>query len=216
MDLSDKINVTKPFGPTIGEIQVIPQFVNDLNGYSDGIIKDKEKSKSLDAGNTLVGAVTQEITLEKEFFNSKISPYLSNVIAAYMFKSRPDLNLKSVDEMKKKLMINYRTAWIVRQFENEYNPLHFHTGNISGVCYTMLPKDFGKPPQNKEGINYNGKIQLTHGASLFNCKALETIKPEIGKFILFPNYMLHTVYPFYGPGERRSFSFNADIALKNK
>ena len=25
---------------------------------------------------------------------------------------------------------------------------------------------------------------------------------------------LHTVYPFYGPGERRSFSFNADIAIK--
>ncbi len=103
MDLSDKINVTKPFGPTIGEIQVIPQFVNDLNGYSDTIVKDKEKSKSLDAGNILVGAVTQEIALEKEFFNSKISPYLSNVIAAYMFKSRPDLNIKTIDEFKKKI-----------------------------------------------------------------------------------------------------------------
>ena len=116
--------------------------------------------------------------------------------------------------LKKKLLINFRQAWIVRQFENEYNPLHFHTGNISGVCYTMLPKDFGKPPQNKKGVNHNGHIQLAHGANIFNCKALELIKPEVGKFILFPNYMLHTVYPFYGPGERRSFSFNADIAIK--
>ena len=105
-------------------------------------------------------------------------------------------------------------TWIVRQFENEYNPLHFHTGNISGVCYTMLPKSFGKPAQDKDGINYNGQIQLAHGANIFNCKALELIKPEVGKFILFPNYMLHTVYPFYGPGERRSFSFNADIVIK--
>ena len=123
MDLTKEINVTKPFGPTIGEIQVVPQFVKDLNDYTEKIIKDEEKSKNLDAGDTLVGAVTQEISLEKEFFNSKVSPYLSNVIAAYMFKSRPDLNLKSVDEIKKKLIINYRTAWIVRQFENEYNPL---------------------------------------------------------------------------------------------
>ena len=214
MDLTEEMNVTKPFGPTIGEIQVIPEFVKNLNDYSDEIIKDKEKSKNLDAGDTLVGAVTQEISLEKEFFVSKISPYLSNMIAAYMYKSRPDLEIGSIDNFKKKLLINFRQAWIVRQFENEYNPLHFHTGNISGVCYTMLPKDFGKPPQNKKGVNHNGHIQLAHGANIFNCKALELIKPEVGKFILFPNYMLHTVYPFYGPGERRSFSFNADIAIK--
>ena len=78
----------------------------------------------------------------------------------------------------------------------------------------MLPKSFGKSPQNKDGINYNGQIELAHGVNVFNCQALELINPEVGKFILFPNYMLHTVYPFYGPGERRSFSFNADIAIK--
>ena len=214
MDLTKEMNVTKPFGPTIGEIKVISQFVKDLNNYSNTIIEDKDKAKNLDAGSTLVGAVTQEISLEKEFFISKISPYLSDMIVAYMFKSRTDLNIKTIDEFKKKLLINYRQAWIVRQFQNEYNPLHFHTGNISGVCYTMLPKSFGKPAQDKDGINYNGQIQLAHGANIFNCKALELIKPEVGKFILFPNYMLHTVYPFYGPGERRSFSFNADIVIK--
>ena len=162
MDLTNEMHVTKPFGPTIGKIQVIPQFVNDLNDYSNEVIKDKDKAKNLDAGKTLVGAVTQEISLEKGLFSSKISPYLSNMIAAYMFKSRPDLNISSIDEFKKKLLINFRQAWIVRQFENEYNPLHFHTGNISGVCYTMLPKDFGKSPQNKDGINYNGQIELAH------------------------------------------------------
>ena len=93
MDLTKEMNVTKPFGPTIGEIQVIPEFVKNLNDYSDEIIKDKEKSKNLDAGDTLVGAVTQEISLEKEFLFRKISPYLSNMIAAYMYKSRPDLEI---------------------------------------------------------------------------------------------------------------------------
>ena len=102
MDLTKEMHVTKPFGPTIGEIQVIPEFIKDLNNYSNEIIKDKEKSKNLDAGNTLVGAVTQEISLEKEFFSSKISPFLSNMIAAYMFKSRPDLEISSIDEFKKK------------------------------------------------------------------------------------------------------------------
>ena len=34
---------------------------------------------------------------------------------------------------------------------------------------------------------------------------------EIGKIYIFPNYMLHSVNPFYGEGERRSISFNANI-----
>ena len=68
MDLTNEMHVTKPFGPTIGKIQVISEFVKDLNDYSDGVIKDKEKAKNLDAGKTLVGAVTQEISLEKEFW----------------------------------------------------------------------------------------------------------------------------------------------------
>ena len=37
-------------------------------------------------------------------------------------------------------------------------------------------------------------------------------KPEVGNFYFFPNYMMHTVYPFTGTNEeRRSISFNAYI-----
>ena len=37
-------------------------------------------------------------------------------------------------------------------------------------------------------------------------------KPEVGNFYFFPNYMMHTVYPFDNSNEeRRSISFNARI-----
>ena len=36
-------------------------------------------------------------------------------------------------------------------------------------------------------------------------------KPKIGDFYIFPNYLYHSVNPFFGPGERRSISFNALI-----
>jgi hypothetical protein len=37
-------------------------------------------------------------------------------------------------------------------------------------------------------------------------------KPEVGNFYFFPNYMMHTVYPFAESNEeRRSISFNARI-----
>jgi hypothetical protein len=32
--------------------------------------------------------------------------------------------------------------------------------------------------------------------------------------MIFPNYLMHTAYPFNINGERRSFSFNAKIIFK--
>ena len=47
---------------------------------------------------------------------------------------------------------------------------------------------------------------------MFSSESILSIKPEIGDFYFFPNYLMHTVYPFNGSKEeRRSISFNADI-----
>jgi len=32
--------------------------------------------------------------------------------------------------------------------------------------------------------------------------------------LIFPNYLMHTAYPFNVDGERRSFSFNVKILFK--
>ena len=37
--------------------------------------------------------------------------------------------------------INIKNFWVVRQFKNEYNPVHYHDGNISGVGYLKIPKN---------------------------------------------------------------------------
>ena len=38
------------------------------------------------------------------------------------------------------------------------------------------------------------------------------VAPKVGDFYFFPNYLMHTVYPFTGTDdERRSVSFNALI-----
>ena len=85
---------------------------------------------------------------------------------------------------------------------------------MSGVCYILLPENFGEKSQSQKRNNPNGCIALAHGSAQFNSPAIKLVTPEVGKFILFPNYLLHTVYPFKGPGERRSFSFNADIIIE--
>ena len=43
---------------------------------------------------------------------------------------------------------------------------------------------------------------------------IELEKSKVGDLILFPNYLMHTAYPFVVDGERRSFSFNIELDKK--
>ena len=139
------MKVVRPFGPTIAMTNMSENLVKKLNDYVDKILADEKKSQDLDYGKKLAGNVKQEFLLDKEFVvSSGWESFLKDNVKEWILKSTN----KNIQKFK---LID---SWIVRQFENEYNPLHFHTGNISGVCYTMLPKNFGKPPQNKEGTNF--------------------------------------------------------------
>ena len=52
---------------------------------------------------------------------------------------------------------------MVRQFEGEYNPTHWHSGHISAAGYLKLPDNFGATIQGK-AKNANGKINFVHGS----------------------------------------------------
>ena len=104
-------------------------------------------------------------------------------------------------------------SWIVRQFQNEYNPIHFHGGHLSGAGYIKLPNTFGSSFQ-KGKSNQHGNINFVHGTGQFMSKGSISYKPKIGDFYIFPNYLYHSVNPFFGKGERRSVSFNAKIDEK--
>ena len=102
-------------------------------------------------------------------------------------------------------------TWIVRQFENEYNPMHYHGGHLSGAGYIKLPENFGESFQKNKKNNLNGHINFSYGVRHFLSNGHVTFKPKVGDFYLFPNYLYHSVNPFFGSGERRSISFNALI-----
>ena len=63
-------------------------------------------------------------------------------------------------------------------------------------------------------IQTNGTIDFINGQKNFLCKSIYNIIPKIGDLIIFPNYLMHTAYPFNVNGERRSFSFNIKLIYK--
>ena len=111
-------------------------------------------------------------------------------------------------KVKNVSIINF---WVVRQFNNEYNPVHYHDGHISGVGYLKVPKFISK---NNKKVNTDGTIDFINGNKMFLSDSIFNLQPKVGDVILFPNYLMHTVYPFKSNEERRSFSFNLKIDSK--
>ena len=196
------IEVMKPFGPWIAKVNMPEKILNNLNEYIDQVMVDQKKIKKLDLGKKLVGNVKQEFELDANFakkcgWEDFLRKAASKWIEIAMNKKITEFN-----------MIN---TWVVRQFANEYNPIHFHSGHISGAGFLKLPTNFGTTVQEGK-VNHNGKLELVHGNRQFLSSCVKSIDPKVGDFYLFPHYLMHLVYPFsVSNEERRSIYFNAKI-----
>ena len=202
----EKINIEliKIFGPSILKVSIPQSIIDNLNNYIDKIILDKKKSKELDIGERLVGDVTQEFELEQKIMQeSGWGQFLSNCVSKW-------IELETKNKITKFQILK---SWVVRQYENEYNPTHWHSGHISGAGFLKVPSNLGKNKQDKKQISYKGgALQLMHGSRMFLSHSTYNIVPKVGDFYFFPNYLMHHVYPFKNSKEeRRSISFNAKI-----
>ena len=196
------MKVIRPFGPTIAKVTIPEDLINQLNDYLDKLTQSEKQMSSQDHGNKLAGNVSQEFKLEKNFI-------LSSGLKNFLNASAKDWIKQTVN--KEIVKFEIIESWIVRQYENEYNPLHSHSGHISGVGYLKVPDNFGDTVQ-KNKKNFNGNLQLVHGTKMFLSPVILNIEPKVGDFYFFPNYLMHSVYPFKNDSaERRSISFNALI-----
>ena len=195
------------FGPSILKAKIPDELVKKINDYVEEIIKSKEKSAQLNFGEGLVGDVTQEFFLDSEFVKSSgWLNFLGNCTKEYVLKSE-GRTISKFELLK---------TWVVRQYQHEFNPTHWHSGHISGAGFLKVPKSFGESVQKKQNKGYHGgKLELIHGSRAFLSNSSLRIVPEVGDFYFFPNYLMHTVYPFKNTNEeRRSISFNAKIDEK--
>ena len=194
----------KHFGPSVFKVKIPQNIVQDLNDYVDKIILDNKKQKELDYGNKLIGDVAQEFKLEKEIMEK------SGWIDFLAQSASKWIELQTEKKITKFELIE---SWIVRQFKNEYNPVHWHSGHLSGAGFLKIPSSFGNFLQKKDSMEYpGGALELIHGSKAFLSNAKYRITPKVGDFYFFPNYLMHTVYPFKdSDDERRSISFNAKI-----
>jgi uncharacterized protein (TIGR02466 family) len=188
----------KPFGPVIGKTRISNNFIKKINNEFDLKIKNKNS----DYSSKLASQIRNEIKLNSNFIKKNLAKEI--IIDAKKFLKNE--KIKNIKEIR---ILN---LWVVRQFKGEYNPIHYHEGDLSGVGYLKLPKNMttNKEVKNKK-IRTNGTIDFINGQKNFLSKSIYNVIPKIGEMYIFPNYLMHTAYPFNIEGERRSFSFNLKI-----
>ena len=207
------------------ETQLPENLIVQLNDYLDQLMVDENR---IDHSGTLVGKIGhgQQLTMdhlcqEMGDFNSFIQGMGQEYLKKYMEATGNRLSgnrLIETDEL-----------WSVHSYERDYNPIHDHgkktiTG-ISCTCWTKVQQQIldqptaGSPEYslyNASG-NADGCLAFNYGRnSLIDVDRLAPpqsfiIKPEVGKFLLFPSWLQHMVYPFEGEGERRTVAANLNV-----
>ena len=191
----------KPFGPTIGKTKISKRFFEKLNKE----FESKSNSRKVDYSSKLASQIKNEIKISNNFIKKSLEKEIKANIRKFLFREK----IKDIKDIK---ILN---LWVVSQFKGEYNPIHYHEGDLSGVGYLKLPKGMtnNKLVKNKK-LKTNGTIDFINGQRGFLSKSIYNVLPKVKDLLIFPNYLMHTAYPFNIEGERRSFSFNAKIVLK--
>ena len=191
----------KPFGPTIGKTKISKRFFEKLNKEFEG----KSNSRKVDYSPKLASQIKNEIKISNNFIKKNLEKEIKANIRKFLLKEK----IKDIKDIK---ILN---LWVVSQFKGEYNPIHYHEGDLSGVGYLKLPKGMtnNKLVKNKK-LKTNGTIDFINGQRGFLSKSIYNVLPKVKDLLIFPNYLMHTAYPFNIEGERRSFSFNVKIIYK--
>ena len=174
------------------------------------------------ANKQLVGKIQNEHSL---FFNGEDNNKMhkhnhlpDNVLNWFELKFRHYLNWNKIKEYK----LHLNSIWVNQMKEHEYNPVHVHQGSLfTGLSSVMILK----LPQ-QTGIEYsasdkpmNGQLQILGNSSGQFANVDYGPRLQERDFYIFPYDMRHTVYPFNGPGIRRTLAENMDVQydpIKNR
>jgi len=205
------------------EAEMPDAIVSGVNAYLDDLVEQEDR---ISHAGTLVGQIGHGQQLTMDHNDPRLSDYcqMATVLAAEYLK-----NFKNNGNNIGERQVGIDELWSVHSYERDYNPIHDHgTKTIMGISctsWTKVPQQIldqptsGSPEYslyNASG-NSDGCLAFNYGInSLIDIERLRppqsfVIKPEVGKFLMFPSWLQHMVYPFEGSGERRTVAANLNV-----
>ena len=204
-------------GQSVFKYQVPLEIYHIINS-----IYENKYSELEPANKQLVGKIEKEHSL---FYSGEDTDKMTkhnylpkNILIWFFEKFKHYLDWNKIEGYN----MRFNSVWVNQMYEHEYNPVHVHQGSLytglSSVMILKLPKSFGVEYSASE-IPQNGRLQILGYSSGQFAKI--DYQPDIKErdFFIFPYDMRHCVYPFNGPGWRRTLAANMDVLydpIKNR
>ena len=170
------------------------------------------KNDPINFNSSLAGNLSKSLTLEDKdnwFFNN----VLNSVIDKFM-NSFGDFD-KDMNILSENAPFFLESFWVNFQKENEFNPLHDHSGIFSFVIWVKIPTDWREQHALPMAANSNSpkisnfEFWYLSPFGKHSNYGYRLDKESEGTMLLFPAKLMHTVYPFYNcDKERISISGN--------
>lgn len=205
----------------IMRIQIPDDVVNEINEHIDNTIIPANK----DYSRGLVGQISHDKRSAQLHF-----PHNDGGVGEQFAGVIKRLGSEYIDRVVGMGSdIEMQSMWTVHSYEGDYNPVHDHGTKtpmgLSCIFYLKVPpqiEKLGNPAEHFEGLNessgaIDGFTYLTWGVNgmrdinILRPITEEYVKPEVGTMLMFPAWLRHGVMPFFGEGERRTFSCNMNV-----
>ena len=205
-NLELKYDIYQPFGPSILKTTLPQSFINLLNAEADTILHDEKLSKEHDWSHNLAGNVKKEVAIDQ----NKIPNFPEFMITMAKAYYKHTINAEPVEGSK----VGFR-VWVVSQYAGDFNPMHIHDANLSGVAFLKIPPGFDAEYAKEDHHPTAGCLEFLGSMPNHFARHSYIAKPKVGDFYLFPSWLTHQVYPFRSEGERRSLAFNIHFTMDN-
>ena len=187
-------------------IDSVPRDILDSLENEVSLIDNNSKKMN----NILAGNLKNEFDISH--ISHKVEPYVLKLLQEY----DKDFNyIETITNLTSSVPFVANDLWVNMQQKTEFNPNHDHAGIMSFVIWLKIP--YSTQGENKvspgkdSNKNCAGNFELLYTSTLGNISYL-TIPAEEGKILMFPNKMVHCVYPFYSTDEER-ISISGNIYL---
>ena len=204
------------------ETQMPEKMVKDLNTYLDDLLKQDDRQS---LAGTLVGQIHRGEQLNMDPEHELLQEYcqfVTDLGASYVNTVMENTG----HALEKPRQVGIDEVWSVHSFEGDYNPIHDHgTKTIMGIsttAWTKVPQQIldqptaGSPQYSKyndSGV-CDGYLAFSYGRNqIMDVERLRPpqsaeVQPQVGRLFVFPSWLQHMVYPFFGKGERRTVASN--------
>ena len=230
-NIATDVRLFNPFGPNMFFMRLNDDYILKLLEIVENLNTDEIKEASRKKGQIIHGTKADEnqknslvdgeifgidpakLSKDEETFIRDLIHNLSltygEIVNSHMEK---DIALKddtdAIESIKlegKRLKVKIEAIWYVKMRQGDFHILHEHSSSgatLSGAIYLDVP-ELPWPQGNINWIPPGGPNTMYNSTWQLN--------PKPGDLIMWPSWLLHTVYPFRSKETRTMISFNSVI-----